>query len=92
MDSTAAIELIKKTLDSKHPYAMFIARVQELLSQNWIVHVKHIYREANTAADCLAATSHSVSFGACFYLFSPSCLGSILRDDLAGMALPRLIV
>ena len=92
MDSKAAISLIQQGTDSRHPYAMVVTRVQELLRRDWQVLYCHIYRKANRAADCLADVGHSLLLGACFYLFAPSCLGTILRDDLAGVALPRLTV
>ena len=35
VDSTAAVGLIHKSLDGKHPYSSVIARVQELMRRDW---------------------------------------------------------
>ena len=65
MDSIETIELIQDNLDNKHIYTMVIAKVQDLPHRNWTVHVQHIYREVNRAADYLVATSHSLSLRLC---------------------------
>ena len=76
-------------MDRKHPYALIIAKVQELLSRDWVVHMLNIFREGNRAADCMANLGHSLQLGACFYFTSPTCVRSILFEDLVGDSLPR---
>ena len=53
--------------------------------------IKHNYRESNRAVDYLAARGHLLDLGVCFYLSCPPGLGGILRYDLAGTAMPRLM-
>ena len=91
VDSTAAVALIHKSLDGKHPYSSVIVRVQELMRRDWQVLIKHNYRESNRAADFLAARGHLLDLGVCFYLSYPLGLGDILIDDLAGNSMPRLV-
>ena len=69
-----------------------LAKVRNLLCKDWQVHVRHIYREAKRAMDCLANVGHSLNLGVCFYMSLPSCLGAILRDDVVGVALPWMIL
>ena len=45
MDSKAAISIIQRGTDSTHPYAMVVARVQELLQRDWQVFFIIIYIE-----------------------------------------------
>ena len=91
IDSIATISLISVGSENKHPYAMVITRVHDLLCRDWQVRILHVYREANRVADCLANLGHTMNFGICYFLHSPSCLVSILGDDLVGVALPRLV-
>ena len=37
LDSSAAMALIHKEVDVKHPYALVIAHVQKLLQRDWTV-------------------------------------------------------
>ena len=83
IDSTAAVVLIKKHLDSKHLYGMVIAKVHDLLSRDWQVRISHIFRKTNRSIDCLASVGHSLNVGVTFYMSTPLCLGPFLRDDFA---------
>ena len=38
------ISLIRKGVDKKHPYALVIVKVQELLNSDWLVHMSHIFK------------------------------------------------
>ena len=52
--------------------------------------MKHVFREANRPAHALASLGHSL--GVIFYEIPPVSLGSILCEDLAGVAIPRFVV
>ena len=80
-----------KGLDSKHPYGIVVARIHDLLNCDWQVRICHIFRKANRSVDYLAIVGHSLNIGTIFYLFVPPCLGASLGDDLAGVAIPRLV-
>ena len=49
--------------------------------------VHHVYCEANRAAD-----GHDKQLGVIYFCSCPSSLGSILRDDMARVAMPRLVL
>lgn len=74
LDSRAALALIHKDLDVKHPYALVFHKFQELLNRSWVVRVVKIFREANHVVHCLANLGHSLQLGACCYFVPPSCL------------------
>ena len=54
--------------------------------------MKHVFREANRLAHALASLGHLHSLGVIFYEIPPVNLGSILCEDLAGVAIPRFVV
>ena len=89
LDSTTALALIRNEGAGHHPYGLLIARVQEHLHRDWMVHV---YREANKTTDYLANLGHFISLGVYYYLQPHLCLRPILRDDLVGVAQPKLLV
>ena len=91
LDSSCAITLIQNPLDQKHPYAALILRIHQLIQRDWDVRVMHSFREANRAADCLAALGHTLPLGVHFYSVPPIALRGILSEDSRGIALPRLI-
>ena len=91
MDSTSAISLITDKVNPLHPFALVIKRVHDLIQRSWNVRIKHIFREANRAADGLANLGHSHDLVVVFYSFSPIVLSSILWDDLVGVALPYFV-
>ena len=53
--------------------------------------IMHVYREGNRAADALAALGHFQHLGVVFYCSLPSSIGTMLREDLAGVAMPRAV-
>ncbi|CAN0876382.1 Putative ribonuclease H protein At1g65750, partial [Linum grandiflorum] len=64
---------------------------KELCSRQWEVHLSHIYREANIAADYLANLGHSLSFGMHIFDFPDQGLSHWLHYDVIGVSLPRLV-
>ena len=92
LDSTTTITLIQKGVDWKHLYGLVVAHIHELFCHDWLVHLCHIYKEANRAANYLVEIGPSLNLGVCFYLSPLSRLGGISQDDLAGVAMPRLTI
>ncbi|CAN1237427.1 hypothetical protein LINGRAPRIM_LOCUS1874 [Linum grandiflorum] len=45
-----------------HQHAALVMQFKELCNRQWEVHLSHIYREANNAADYLANLGHSLNF------------------------------
>lgn len=40
-----------------------VSSIEELLCNDWIVEMKHIYRETNLTTDCLASLSAKIPYG-----------------------------
>ena len=92
LDSSSAIALIHNECIDNHPFASIIKHVRHLLKRNWVVKIQHVFREANRTTDFMDSKGHEVHLGVCFYEVPPPSLSSFLRDDIVGVAFPRLIV
>ena len=92
MDSSSAITLITGDKQIFYPYGTVVQRVRNLLQRSWVVEVKHAFKETNHSADALASLGHLHSLGVIFYEIPPVSLGSMLREDLAGVAISRFVV
>ncbi|CAN1177179.1 hypothetical protein LINPERHAP2_LOCUS32950, partial [Linum perenne] len=44
--------------EDSHQHSSVIASFREMLDQDWMIKVEHIYREGNQAADYLAGIGH----------------------------------
>ena len=51
----------------------------------------HIYRESNRVADFMASLGHNAQVGIIYFLLPPVGVGSILREDIAGVSMPRVV-
>ncbi|CAN0880995.1 Putative ribonuclease H protein At1g65750 [Linum grandiflorum] len=90
-DSRTAIAILGKDYDLDHQHAALVMQFKELYSRQWEVHLSHIYREANNAADYLANLGHSFVYEM-HILDSPDRdLSHWLHYDLIGVSLPRLV-
>ncbi|CAN0904536.1 Putative ribonuclease H protein At1g65750 [Linum grandiflorum] len=63
LDSLTAISLFQEQGSCDHQHAVLVLKFRKLVTRNWSVRLRHVYREANQAADFLAALGHSLSFG-----------------------------
>ncbi|CAN1850221.1 Putative ribonuclease H protein At1g65750, partial [Linum perenne] len=54
LDSRAAVALLSRDGIPDHQHALEVMTFQELCRQEWVVTIRHVYREANRAADFLA--------------------------------------
>ncbi|CAN0914181.1 Putative ribonuclease H protein At1g65750 [Linum grandiflorum] len=59
----AVIAIFGNASDPDHQLVALIMHFNELCSRQWEVHLSHIYREANYAADYLANLGHSFTYG-----------------------------
>ncbi|CAN0906462.1 Putative ribonuclease H protein At1g65750 [Linum grandiflorum] len=62
-DSTAVIAIFINDSALEHQHAVLVMHFKEFCSRQWEVHLSHIYREANNAADYLANLGHSFNYG-----------------------------
>ena len=65
-------ELLKR-----NAYSQLTLSIQEDLKREWLVHIKHIYREANFAAD-------SLTVGLYIFNSPPASINHILLHDCMG--------
>ncbi|KAF7813189.1 putative reverse transcriptase [Senna tora] len=54
VDSAMIVRLIKSDVDMSHPLFSLISDIRSMISNNWDVMVRHVYREGNRMADRLA--------------------------------------
>ncbi|CAN0916842.1 Putative ribonuclease H protein At1g65750 [Linum grandiflorum] len=90
-DSRTAIAIFANASDLDHQHAALVMQFKELCSRQWEVHLSHIYREANYAADYLANLGHSFIYGLHFLDLPDRGLSHWLHYDLIGVSLPRLV-
>ncbi|CAN0908256.1 Putative ribonuclease H protein At1g65750 [Linum grandiflorum] len=62
-DPRADIAIFTKDSELDHQHAALVLQFKEFCSYQWEVHIFHIYRETNNAADYLANLGHSLSYG-----------------------------
>ncbi|CAN0911523.1 Putative ribonuclease H protein At1g65750, partial [Linum grandiflorum] len=68
-----------------------VLQFEDLCSCQWEVHLSHVYREANNAADYLANLGHSLSYGLHRFDTPDRSLSHWLHYDLIGISLPRFV-
>ncbi|CAN1163501.1 Putative ribonuclease H protein At1g65750, partial [Linum perenne] len=92
IDSKAAIAILTdKNAEITHTYALDVLEFRGWMSKDWEVKIRHVYREANYAADHLASRGHSKPRGSHCFDLTDSCLAHLLRYDCMGISEPRLI-
>ncbi|CAI0378960.1 unnamed protein product [Linum tenue] len=92
LDSTTAVGIIMNNAEDDHRHGIIAKEFNYLLSLDWDVRVSHVYREANFAADFLAAKGHLVDFGThLFNVYDPE-LEHWLLHDIMGIPHDRLII
>ncbi|CAN1800305.1 Putative ribonuclease H protein At1g65750 [Linum perenne] len=92
MDSTAAVAiLLDKESTLSHQYALEALEFKDWLQRDWTVTIKHIYREANHAADYLANLGHNTTRGTHLVDVSNCNLAYFIRYDCMGISEPRMI-
>ncbi|CAN1172815.1 Putative ribonuclease H protein At1g65750 [Linum perenne] len=92
LDSQCVVQLLQGEGLDDHAHAATISTATELLRRDWEVHIIHVYRESNHAADFLANVGHSCPLG--FHLveqFDPNLYYWLLYDQL-GVSEERLIM
>ncbi|CAN1195923.1 Putative ribonuclease H protein At1g65750 [Linum perenne] len=92
VDSMTVVQLIEPPNDPMHLHAMEVRDIRELLSRDWEVRVKHVYREANHAADHLAGSGFAFPLG--IHSISPTDTNLVyfLRYDCFGISETRSII
>ncbi|CAN0911111.1 Putative ribonuclease H protein At1g65750, partial [Linum grandiflorum] len=92
LDSQAAIQLFSQTGEITHSHQAEVITFRKLCARDWMVILRHTYREANQTADHLASRGSSLPFG--FHSVSPSdpLLSHFLLFNSLDLSEPRLIM
>ncbi|CAN1173372.1 Putative ribonuclease H protein At1g65750 [Linum perenne] len=92
LDSSAAVAiLLNQETSLSHQYGLEVWEFRDLIQREWTVKVRHIYREANHAADYLASIGHYSSRGTHDFDISDCNLAYFIRYDCMGISEPRMI-
>ena len=91
VDSLCVTQLLQRRDDIHNACYPLVKGIQELLSRSWQISVKHIYREANFAADFLANFALSLPLGLHVFSNPPDGVNVWLRNDGVGIAFPRFV-
>lgn len=93
VDSRIVEGLLCSDLPRASPFYNVLKQCKLLIETNgWQVRFKHYYREANRAANWLANKAVVMEEKLSFISVPVEGLSSILLDDIAGVAFPRMIV
>ncbi|CAN1777540.1 hypothetical protein LINPERHAP1_LOCUS14095 [Linum perenne] len=52
MDSTAAISLFEASEPAVHQHALEVIQFKEFMARDWVVRIKHVFREADCRLPC----------------------------------------
>ncbi|CAN1131368.1 Putative ribonuclease H protein At1g65750 [Linum perenne] len=92
MDSKVAVEiLLNANLATSPQFTLETLEFRDWLQRDWVVKVKHVYREANHAADYLANLGHNTTRGSHEVDCSDCNLAYFIRYDCMGISEPRVI-
>ncbi|CAN1127408.1 Putative ribonuclease H protein At1g65750 [Linum perenne] len=91
IDFMAVVALLNSQAATDHQHGMEIIQFRELRDRDWVLRVKHTYREGNHAADHLASRGYGYPFGSHTISTSCSSLGYFIRLDCIGISEPRLV-
>ncbi|CAN1123825.1 Putative ribonuclease H protein At1g65750 [Linum perenne] len=92
MDSQAAIAILMDKSDTiTHQHALEVYEFREWLGRDWVLKLKHVYREANQVADFLASHGHTLPRGCHSVPMSNCNLIYHVRYDCMGSLYPYLL-
>ncbi|CAN1728919.1 Putative ribonuclease H protein At1g65750 [Linum perenne] len=92
LDSRAVISLLLQTDEPLHQHALEVLAFQDLCRRDWIVRLRHTYREGNKVVDFLANHGHDFPYGVHLFLLYDYNLGYILRYNCMGVSTFRNIL
>ncbi|CAN1792527.1 Putative ribonuclease H protein At1g65750 [Linum perenne] len=91
LDSKVVVSMLLSSEEPEHQQAAEVLHFRNLCKRSWEVRIRHIFREANKAADFLANHRYNFPFGIHLFPLSDCNLGHILRYDCLNISEPRLI-
>ncbi|CAN1274277.1 Putative ribonuclease H protein At1g65750 [Linum perenne] len=92
-DSKAAIDILTdNSAVISHSHALEVLEFRDWLRRDWEIKIRHVYREANFAADYLASRGHSLPRGSHYFDLSDSRLAHLIRYDCMRISEPKMIL
>ncbi|XP_074301095.1 uncharacterized protein LOC141632448 [Silene latifolia] len=92
MDNSPCVNLINEEQLVSNSLKFIVKRCKDLIAEgHWRIKLEHSYREANRAADFLANKGVNSSTLITHLDSPPSELSPILREDIFGVDIPRVI-
>lgn len=92
LDNLACVQLLQSKDIGSSECSHLLKNVIKLIEDTtWTVHISHVYREGNRAADWLANQGVAQHIRIQIFSSPPIDLCRILLEDSRGVAFPRLI-
>ncbi|KAL9416422.1 hypothetical protein AB3S75_039586 [Citrus x aurantiifolia] len=92
VDNKSIVHLLERAHPSADENAILVKVIQELFAHDWIVHMEHVYREANSDADFLTSYSLTTPIGLHVLLSPPPAIFGLLCNDTYGIAHSWLVL
>lgn len=94
MDSNSIVKCITGDCPRSFEGRSLVRRIRPLLAMEWIVTIKHVYREANKVADGLVDLGCSLGENNPYVLFDtpPNRVKQYVAHDVIGVSTHRLIL
>ena len=92
VDNKSVVHLLERAHPSANENAIFVKAIWELLARDWIIHIEHVYKEANSAADFLASYSLTTPIGLHVLLSPPLDIVGLFYNDTDGIAHSCLVL
>ncbi|KAK4855144.1 hypothetical protein QYF36_004430 [Acer negundo] len=80
-DSHDAVVLLHYDIPRNHPLLSIIHACKELIKNDWVYFVKHIFRECNRVADGLPDLGHFLDLGISFFDAPPPEIAGLMKDN-----------
>lgn len=88
LDSRLVLQFIQEGLDPCHSCFSIVWQCHQLLARDWILQLKHVYKESNRVADWLAYYALGLDLVLHEFNQPPCGVLSLLLQDISGACLP----
>lgn len=92
LDSKLVVRWLNTEEVPRSAVANLIIRCKLFMERQWEVQLKHVFRESNRVADCLANEGIKLVRGLLVFNTPPSCVEDFLFSDVAGAVWPMRVV
>lgn len=89
LDSLFVVNVVQQEGEAANDFSSIVQSIKELLGRDWMVNLKHVFREANKSADRMANFATSLPLGC--HIFDNPIPGilPLLLQDISGASFPR---